>query len=593
MKKFEIKSDGFYYGNEPMQIISGALHYFRVIPEYWEDRLTKLKLCGLNTVETYVPWNAHEPRPGEFHFEGMLDLVRFIRLAQKLDLLVIVRPSPYICAEWEFGGLPAWLLADPGLQIRCMYGPYIEAIDRYYDELIPMLTPLQCTQGGPVIAMQIENEYGSYGTDKEYLSYLEVAMTKRGVDVPLFTSDGPHHDMLQGGTLPHIFKTANFGSRSAESFETLRKYQPEGPMMCMEFWNGWFDHWGEEHHTRDVSEVTECLDAMLSAGASVNMYMFHGGTNFGFTSGANFDKQYQPTVTSYDYDAPLSESGDPTPKYHAFRDVISRYRELPRLPDVLVSPKAAFGKILLTEQALLLENIPNISECHRLVNPLPMEMLGQASGFILYRTFVSGPRPNAPLILQDVHDRAHVFLDGKFVGVQDRNDVDKGSMLIEIPAQGAKLEILVENMGRINYGPHMLDRKGITQGVRLQNQFLHGWDVFCLPLERLDPLKFRAVIKTDKPAFYRGTFEVDEPVDTFVALDGWTKGVCFINGFNLGRYWNTKPYRNLYLPGPLLKKGRNEIVLFELEGQGLNPYVEFVDHAVKTAPSERIFATTA
>ncbi|MGI4791339.1 MAG: glycoside hydrolase family 35 protein [Janthinobacterium lividum] len=577
MKKFKIAADQFYYDGQPVQIISGAMHYFRIVPEYWEDRLLKLKACGLNTVETYVPWNAHEPRPGEFTSEGMLDLVRFIQTAGSLDLHVIVRPSPYICAEWDFGGLPAWLLADPGMKLRCTYAPYLAAIDRYYDYLMPLLAPLQCTQGGSVIAMQIENEYGSYGTDQDYLKFLEQALMSRGIEVPLFTSDGPSDSMLQGGTLPHIFKTVNFGARSAEGFQKLREYQPSGPLACMEFWNGWFDHWGEGHHTRDAADAAENLDEMLAAGASVNIYMFHGGTNFGFTSGANFDAAYQPTVTSYDYDAPLNEAGDPTPKYYAFQNVIAQYRDLPKMAIPASSCKKRFGPLAVTGQALLFDQLSSISTAEKRVTPEPMESLGQNEGLILYRTHVTGPRQEEVLVLQEVHDRALIFLDGEIKGTQYRNATECDPIRLTIPPGGAMLDILVENMGHINYGAHMVDRKGITEGVRLSGQFLHGWEIFCLPLDNLKGLDFRQVIPTDHPAFYRTTFSVTEPADTFVALPGWTKGVCWVNGFNLGRYWDSKPYRNLYLPGPLLKTGMNEIILFELHGNKNCAIIELIN----------------
>ena len=580
MKKFEIGSGAFFYNGEPLQLISGAIHYFRTVPEHWEDRLLKLKACGMNAVETYVPWNAHEPRPGEFDFDGILDIAKFIRLAGKLDLHVIVRPSPYICAEWEFGGLPAWLLAQPGMQLRCAYPPFLEAVDRYFARLLPELVSLQCTQGGPIIAMQIENEYGSYGTDKDYLAHMEQSMRDNGIDVPLFTSDGPQDNMLQGGTLPHIFKTANFGSGSHDAFKKLKEYETTGPMMCMEFWNGWFDHWGAEHHTRDAQDAAKCLDDMLAAGASVNAYMFHGGTNFGFWSGANCDTTYQPTVTSYDYDAPLSEAGDPTPKYFAFRDVIGKYRPLPEIPVPPALVKKNFGTFPVAEQALLLDNLANLSTPVHRASPEPMELLGQNSGFILYSTRVSGPRTAEPLVIQDLHDRAHIFIDGALVAVQYRNDTVKDALKLDIPDGGVTLEILVENMGRVNYGPYMRDHKGITEGVRLGNQFQHGWEIFCLPLDDLADVAYGPVAATDKPAFYRVSFEIDEPADTFVALSGWTKGVCFVNGFNLGRYWDMAPRRNLYLPGPLLKAGRNEIVMFELHGNTGTPSVTLVDTPV-------------
>jgi beta-galactosidase len=576
MDNLHITPQGFQFNGQTVQLISGALHYFRIVPEYWENRLLQLKACGADTLETYVPWNAHEPQPGVFDFDGILDIVRFIQIAGEVGLRVIVRPSPYICAEWEFGGLPAWLLRDPGMRIRCQYTPYLNAVSRYYDRLLTLLAPLQTTQGGPIIAMQIENEYGSYGNDHGYLTFLEEAMRARGIDVPLFTSDGPNDAMLQGGTLPHILKTANFGSRGPESFAKLREYQKDGPLMCAEFWNGWFDHWEKPHHTRDAADAARCLDEMLAMGASVNFYMFHGGTNFGFMSGANYDKDggrgYEPTVTSYDYDAPVSESGDLTPKYYAFRDVIAKYRpnvSLPTAPEP--APKIAPGTVALTEYAPLFASLAALSPSPQKRNsPEPMENLGQNAGSILYRTRLSGPRPAEKLFIQEVRDRALIFLDGKFLGIRYRNDNNQPPITVTVPAEGATLDILVENMGRVNYGPFMLDRKGITEGVRLSNQFQYDWEIFPLPLEAkdLDALTYQSVAATTAPAFYRGTFTLDEIGDTFVALSasGWTKGICWINGFNLGRYWNVEPQRNLYIPGPLLRQGENEIVLFEFHG---------------------------
>jgi len=536
------------------------------VPEYWRDRLVKLKACGLNTVETYVPWNAHEPEAGKFLFDGMLNIERFIQLAAELDLLVIVRPSPYICAEWDFGGLPAWLLRDPGMRLRCAYQPYLDAIASYYDVLIPRLAALQCDRGGPIIAMQIENEYGSYGNDKEYLRYLEAALREREIVVPLFTSDGYPDSMLQGGTLPHILKTVNFGSNSELAFRQLKQYQQAGPAMCMEFWDGWFDHWEEVHRTRDAKDAADCLDAILAVGASVNIYMFHGGTNFGLTAGANHDGTYKPIATNYDYDAPLNESGDLTDKYFAFRDVIGNYRKLPDIPLPPPLPKAAYGSIKINGQARLFELLENISTHHSLTNPEPMEVLGQSSGVILYRTRVSGPRDSSPLNLQDVHDRAIVYVDGEFKGIVYRNDEANSGIQISVPPQGAQLDILVENMGRVNYGPKLTERKGITHGVRLGLQFLFGWDVYCLPLELLDSLSYSAICTTSQPAFYRADVEIDEPADTYLKLTEFEKGVCYVNGFCLGRYWNVEPHRNLYVPAPLLRKGTNEFIVFELHG---------------------------
>lgn len=310
-----IESNGFCLDGKPFRLIAGAIHYFRVPRAYWEDRLRKLRACGFNAVETYVAWNVHQPREDVFDFSGMLDVEAFLETALRLGLYAIVRPSPYICAEWEFGGLPWWLLGKPGIRLRCMNDAYMDAVSRYYDELMPRLARLQSTQGGPILAMQVENEYGSYGDDKVYLQALADGMRARGIDVPLFTSDGPTDFMLTGGTLPGLLKTGNFGSQPGGQFAKLREHQPDGPLMCAEFWNGWFDHWTEQHHTRDPQDAANCLAEILETGASVSAYMFHGGTNFGFMNGANGLDEYQPTVSSYDDDAPVNECGDLTDKY--------------------------------------------------------------------------------------------------------------------------------------------------------------------------------------------------------------------------------------------------------------------------------------
>lgn len=582
MSKFETKGNQFVYNNEPIRILSGAVHYFRIVPDYWKDRLMKLKACGLNTVETYIPWNFHEPSPGQFQFEGMADVAGFVRLAGELGLHVIVRPSPYICAEWEFGGLPGWLLADPGMQLRCSDERYLLQVDRYYDVLMEKLAPLQCTQGGPIIAMQIENEYGSYGNDTEYLMYLRDGIRRRGIDVLLFTSDGPEPFMLQGGMIPGVLETVNFGSRAVEAFSQLRRYQPVGPLMVMEFWNGWFDHWGEEHHTRPAVEMAEVLDDILKADASVNFYMFHGGTNFGFWNGANHQLGYEPTITSYDYDTLLTEWGEPTDKFMAAREMIGRHVKLPELILPSPIPRREYGEVAMRERARLFDALPELSTPVKRTCPDPMEAVGQSTGFILYTTRITGPRAASPLVLQDVRDRALIYQDGSYAGVIERWKEDQ-TIELAIPPSGSRIDILVENMGRINYGPHLRDVKGITEGVRLGNQFLYGWTIRSLPLDELSGLSYAAMTDTtdsgadmlrqtsrefeSDPAFYRGTININgTPCDTFLALDGWTKGVAYVNGFNIGRYWSKGPQKRLYIPGPLLRTGRNELVVFELHG---------------------------
>ena len=588
----------FLLNGEPFRILSGAMHYFRVVPEYWRDRLEKMKAFGLNTVETYVPWNLHEPRPGEFHFDGMLDIVKFIETANDVGLKVIVRPGPYICSEWDFGGLPFWLLKDPNLQVRCAYPPYLEAVDRFFDALLPKLVPFQSTKGGPIIAMQVENEYGSYGNDKVYLRHLADGMRERGIDSFLFTSDGPRDNCLQGGTVPDVFKTVNFAFGAKEAFAKLREYQPEGPLMVMEFWSGWFDHWGEEHHIVEdggdsIQRSLDTLDEILSMGASVNFYMFHGGTNFGWMNGANADPTpYQADVTSYDYACPISESGDLNPRYETYRNILKKHVDIPATFDPSTSSgqafrpstKRAYGKIEMVESVGLFESLDVLSQPQTSVNVRPMEMYDQDYGFILYRTKVSGPRMGI-VHVRGLQDRAQVFVDGEFADTLDRESGNEYSA-VDI-TNDATLDILVENMGRVNFGPGLLDNKGITKGVTVNDQYQFGWDVFPLPLNDLSRLRFSVLTSYPKgsgaesvvegqPNFYKATFHVDEPADTFLALPGWTKGVAWLNGFNLGRYWERGPQKTLYVPAPLLKHGQNELIVFELHGTQ-NFSVEFRD----------------
>jgi beta-galactosidase len=577
MTTFAIDEDRFTLDGRPFRILSGAMHYFRVLPDCWDDRMEKMRAMGLNTLETYVAWNLHEPRPGRFCFDGGLDLAAYLEKAAARGLHAIVRPGPYICSEWDLGGLPAWLLRDPGMKLRCRHPAYLEAVDRFFDALVPRLVPQQVTRGGNLLALQVENEYGSYGNDQGYLRHLAEGLRRRGIEVPLFTSDGPTDEMLQYGTLPGVLKTANFGSGARAAFAKLREYQPEGPLMCGEFWNGWFDHWGEKHHRRAPEEAAAALDEILAQGASVNLYMFHGGTNFGFMNGANSHQgQYQPTITSYDDDAPLDEAGDPTPKYFALREVIGRYAPLPALPPLAPGPKMALGQVALTESVSLFASLASLSQPVQRPTPEPMEALGQDYGFVLYRTRISGPRGLTRLAIRELRDRALVFLDGKLLSTLERERSGE-PLSFAVPPDGAILEILVENLGRVNYGPDLLDRKGITEGVVLGQQYLYDWTIYPLPLDDLGGLRFAAGRPAPGPAFYRGQFQLPgTPADTFLVLPGWVKGSVWLNGFNLGRYWDRGPQRTLYVPAALFSRERNELIVFEQHGVE-RPQVEFRD----------------
>lgn len=567
MKTFTVEKDGFRLGGEPFRVISGAIHYFRVPREYWRDRLIKLKACGFNTVETYVAWNMHEPREGEFDYSDMLDIEDFLATAAELGLYAIVRPGPYICSEWEFGGLPWWLLKNDGIRLRCMDADYIAAVDRFFDSLIPRIAAHQITEGGNVILVQVENEYGSYGDDSEYIRYLADGLRRRGINVPLFTSDGTNKQMLTGGTVPEIFKTANFGSRAEEQFAALREYQPDGPLMCTEFWNGWFDHWTEEHHHRPGDDAAASLDDILAHGGNVSAYMFHGGTNFGFMNGANCFDKYEPTVSSYDDDAPVNECGDLTDKYFRFREVISKYAPIPDIELPAPVKKKKYGKFEFTACRRLFDCLDKLSAPVETVCPLPMEKLGQGYGFILYRAEVRGPRETQNVRIQEPRDRAYIYKNDELLGVQYRNDREP-AVSTDIPAEGATLSVLVENMGRVNYGAYLRDPKGVTEGIGFGWNFIYHWQTYPLPLDDLSAVDFieQKPVFDSTPLLLRAEIDIDECCDTFVKLPSFKKGMIFINGRALSRYWEVGPQRSAYLPAPFLKKGKNELIVLELEG---------------------------
>jgi beta-galactosidase len=554
--------DGFLLNGTPLRIISGALHYFRVHPDHWPDRLHKARLMGLNTVETYIPWNLHQPEPGTLVLDGLLDLPRFLRLAAAEGLHVLLRPGPYICAEWDGGGLPHWLTADTDIRLRSSDPRFTGAVDRYLDLLLPPLLPHMAASGGPVIAVQVENEYGAYGDDTAYLKHLEAALRTRGVEELLFTCDQADPEHLAKGSLPGVLATGTFGGRIDRSLERLREHQPQGPLMCAEFWIGWFDHWGGPHHGRDTEDAAADLDRLLSAGASVNIYMFHGGTNFGFTNGANHHHTYAPTVTSYDYDAPLTEHGDPGPKYHAFREVIARHAPVPGEPVPAPGPKLPPTVVELDSSAALLDQAPLFGPAVPADRPLTMEQLGQSFGFVLYETQLPAAGP-AVLRVGEVRDRAQIFVDGQPVGVLERENHEHALAFVS-PRNGARLAVLVENQGRVNYGPGIHDRKGLLGQVTVNGAELVNWSSSPLPLDSLDALTLTPAAPLVGPAFHRGFFELGRPADGYLALDGWTKGHAWVNGFPLGRYWSRGPQTTLYVPAPALRPGRNEITVLEL-----------------------------
>ena len=563
----EVK-DTFYLDGSPFQIISGAIHYFRVIPSCWRDRLEKLKAMGCNTVETYIPWNLHEPEKGVFCFDGMADVERFIRLAQELGLYVILRPSPYICAEWELGGLPAWLLAEEDMRFRVSCPAFQNHVEAYYRVLMPKLTPLQADRGGPVILMQLENEYGSYGNDRTYLRWLRDLMRAEVVTVPLATSDGPVPESLEGGTVEDVLPTVNFGSQAERHFQVLSQCRPGGPLMCMEFWIGWFDYWGSGRHaTGSLEEAAENLDKILSMG-HVNLYMFQGGTNFGFMNGANYADCLTPDVTSYDYDAVLTEDGLLTEKYQRFREIIGKYRKIPEVTLSPAVPRMACGRVAVSEKVSLFSVLEDLSAPVPGVSPRSMERLGQNYGYILYRTSLGTEERLQRLRLWKANDRVQVFVDGvPAATLYDRELLEERELDISF-SKGASMDILVENMGRVNYGPRLEDqRKGIDGGVTVNGHWHSHWLHYPLPLDNLDRLDFTKEYREGLPGFYRFVFQVEEPGDTFLDFSGWGKGCAFLNGFHLGRFWELGPQRRLYIPAPLLKAGGNELILFETEGK--------------------------
>ncbi|MFK4762999.1 beta-galactosidase family protein [Microbacterium sp. ZW T5_45] len=564
MSSFSIGDTDFLRDGRPHRVIAGAIHYFRVHPDQWADRIRKARLMGLNTIETYVAWNAHEPRRGEWDSTGWNDLGRFLDLVSAEGMDAIVRPGPYICAEWDNGGLPVWLTGD-GRELRSSEPAYLADVSEYLRRVYEIVVPRQIDRGGPVVLVQIENEYGAYGSDKDYLRELIRVTRDAGVTVPLTTVDQPTDQMLDDGSLPELHKTGSFGSRSTERLATLRRHQPTGPLMCSEFWDGWFDWWGGVHHTTDTAAAASDLDDLLAAGASVNIYMFHGGTNFGLTNGANDKGRYLPITTSYDYDAPLDEAGNPTEKFFAFRDVIAKYAPVPEEVPASRSEAPAF-RVDLTPAGSWTDAVATGDTADR---PRTFDELEHLSALVRYDVALPSGAGGL-LLIDEVRDLAWVSVDGTPVGTISRTRHDRA---LAIPA-GAVLSILVEDQGRVNYDHRLGEEKGIVGTVTLDGAALSGWH--STPLDVAEIARTASFGTAEAgPAAWTARFNLDEQSDLFLDTENWSKGYAFVNGFFLGRYWRNGPTRTLYVPAPATRAGANELVVLELE-QVLTPEAAFV-----------------
>jgi beta-galactosidase len=588
----------FLLDGHPFRIISGEMHYPRVPRAYWRARMRMARAMGLNTITTYVFWDLHERRPGHFDFTGNLDVAAFVRTAQEEGLHVILRPGPYVCSEWDLGGLPSWLFADTTLVVRSRDERFLAAAGRYLDRLGRELAPLQFSRGGPIIAVQVENEYGSFGSDSVYMRRVQAAIVHAGLgEVLLYTADGP--DQFAGGALSGVQAVVNFGPGDGDTaFARLRRFRPAGPLMAGEWWAGWFDQWGERHNTTDAAAEARELDAMLGRGYSVSFYMFHGGTTFGLLNGANYDRRngYRPQTTSYDYDAALDEGGRPSRKFALFREVIARHSPGVALPEPPTSASVVAIPRFTVDRALPLAASGLLGAPVRAEHPRTFEALGVDFGYVLYRTHLAGPA-HGTLVLGGLRDYAVVTLGGHVVGTLDRR-LGQDSLALEVPADGGTLDVLVENTGRVNFGRELVrDWKGLTGAVTFAGRVVSGWEMYPVPLEPLGGLHPAPAGLRERgapaggtpaggaagPTIFRGSFSVHDVGDTWLDLRGWGKGVVWVNGHDLGRFWNIGPQRTLYLPGPWLRRGRNEVVVLDLEPQG-NATLEGVAGPVFTAP---------
>lgn len=571
---FRFSSTDFLLDNKPFQIISGELHPARIPEEYWKHRIQMAKAMGCNTISAYIFWNYHEPQEGVFDFEtGNHNLVDFIKIVQEEEMWLILRPGPYVCAEWDLGGIPPYLLRIPDIKLRCLDPRYMAAAEKYIARLATEIKPWLVTNGGPILMLQIENEYGSFGNDKNYDKNYPIRLKEvwqsNGIDVPTFTGDGPTTRMLETGTIKGSAVGLDSGSSQAD-FDLAAKMMPGVPVFSSETYPGWLTHWGEKWAGRDTSGLLKEVKFLMDNKKSFNFYVIHGGTNFGYMAGANSGgKGYEPDVTSYDYDAPVNEQGMPTPKYYALRDLIGSYlpkgKSLPGIPNPI--PAIDLTTLAMEPFTSVWDNLPPAVNS---VQPKPFEAYNQDYGFILYRTELTG-RNSGKLTVSGLHDYATVFLNGNYIGKLDRREGVSSLDLPELNTEMPVLEIFVEGMGRINYGPDLIDRKGITDSVTLNGVTLLNWKVFNLPMNEKFIYNLRSSGKTlNKPGlFFQGSFFISPAAgsmvaDTYIDVSNYIKGIVWVNGHNLGRYWNIGPQKRLFCPASWLRNGPNEIMIFDL-----------------------------
>jgi len=569
---FRLDSVDFLLDGKPFQIISGEIHYSRIPRDYWKHRIQMVKAMGCNTVATYVFWNHHEKREGEFDFTtGNRDIRHFLETAQNEGMWVLFRPGPYSCGEWDLGGIPPYLLSIPDIKLRCMDETYMAAVERYINKMADLLRPYLVTNGGPVLMVQLENEYGSYGNDRNYMKRLKELWEQNDIDVPFYTSDGATTYMLEAGTLPGCAVGLD-PCGNMRGYMLAREINPGVPVFSSETYPGWLTHWGENWARPDTARLLRQLRFLMENNISVNFYMLHGGTNFGFSAGANSGgKGYQPDITSYDYDAPINELGQPTYKFFAIRRSLNKYRKndkpIPPLPDSI--PVMEIPEIKMSVFTSIWDQLP---EPVRSVQPKPFEYYEHYYGMALYKTEMVG-RKSGILKITDLHDYATVFVDGRYIGTIDRRE---GQNTIELPETDSRfpvLEILVEGMGRINFAQEMIDRKGITDRVTLNGITLMNWDFYLLPMDEeyigtLQPTDR----EKDKPGtFFKGEFSIEKTADTYIDMSDYTKGMVWVNGHNLGRYWNIGPQQSLYCPAPFLNEGKNEIIVFDFHETDASP----------------------